>query len=82
MAERQDNYDDFVSAIKESQMVLNSHEIIGIAYNGDGTCTAAVNVNYSSNKGTAAMNEARYKIILEKDMYKVSRPELAWAAGQ
>jgi hypothetical protein len=82
MAERQDNYDDFVAAIEESLLVLNNYEILGIADNGDGTCTAAVNVNYTSNKGTAAMNEVKYRIVLEKDMYKVSKPELAWAAGQ
>jgi hypothetical protein len=82
MAERQDNYDDFAAAIEESQLVLNNYGILSIADNGDGTWTAAVNVNYSSNKGTAAMNEAMYKIALEKDMYKVSKPELTWAAGQ
>jgi hypothetical protein len=78
LAERQDDYDDFAAPMEESQLVLNNYEILGVADNGNGTYTAAVNVNYSSSKGT----EAKYQIILEKDVYKVSKPELAWSAGQ
>lgn len=82
ITERQDNYDDFVFEMEESQLVLNNYEILGIAENGDGSYTATVNGDYSSSKGTAAMKEAQYKIVLEKDVYKVTKPELAWEAEQ
>lgn len=78
IAERQHEYDEFVLEMKKSRLVLKNYEVLSVAENGDGTYTATVKGDYSSSIGTAAMKEAKFKIILEKDVYKVIKPGLVW----
>lgn len=79
MADRPDDYDEFVLEMEKSQPVLTNYEILSISDNGDGTYTAAILGDYSSATGTAGKQEAQYKIILEKDVYKVIKPDLGFA---
>jgi hypothetical protein len=79
---RPDDYDQFVLEMEKSQLALNNYEILSITENGDGTFMALIKGDYSSNMGAAAVKEANYNIILEKDVYKVIKPELGLEAGQ
>lgn len=82
IAERQDDYDEFVVEMEKRQLVLKNYRLLGVEDNGDGTYTATVKGDYHSSLGTAALEEAKYKIILEKDVYKVIKPEIVWEAAQ
>lgn len=78
ITQRQEAYDAFVLDIKKTLPVLKNYEIISILKSGDQEYVATVNGEYSSNKGTAAMKEAKFKIVLENDVFKVIKPELIW----
>lgn len=82
ITERQEDFDEFVLGIEKSQLTLKNYEILSIQKSGDGNYMATVNAEYSSNAGSATMKEANYKIILENDVYKVIKPELAWKTAQ
>lgn len=82
ITERQDDYDAFALEINNSQLMLKNYEILSINKSEDGIYRATVNVEYISNKGIAVMKEAIFKIILENDVYKVTKPELTWNTEQ
>ena len=73
--ERKEDYDEFVSEIEKNPSVLKNYEILNVNKNEDGTFKAAVNVEYSSNAGISTKEDVLYKIILEKNVYKVIKPE-------
>lgn len=78
IAERPDDYDQFASETAQTSLILKGYEILGIEKYGDGEYMAAVNGEYSSNSGTAVMQEAKFRIVLENDVFKVIKPELEW----
>lgn len=71
IAERPEDYDVFVSRVQAELSGLNHYQILGVDKNEDGTYTASVNTEFSSPTGSAVRSETQYKIILEKDVYKV-----------
>jgi hypothetical protein len=75
ITERPENYDEFAAEMEKDPSVLKSYDILGVNKNEDGTYTAAVNAEFSSDTEPAVKKEAQYKIILEKDVYKVIKPE-------
>ena len=79
MDDRAEDYDEFSSAIMESEFVLKNYEILSVNKNEDNTYTAQVNAKYSSKEGTATLENASYTIILEKDVYKIKPVELNWS---
>jgi hypothetical protein len=79
MDDRAEDYDEFSSAIIESEFVLMNYEILSVNKNEDNTYTAQVNAKYSSKEGTATLENASYTIILEKDVYKIKPVELNWS---
>lgn len=79
MDDRAEDYDEFSSAIIESEFVLKNYEILSVNKNEDSTYTAQVNAKYSSKEGTATLENASYTIILEKDVYKIKPVELNWS---
>ena len=78
MDDRDDDYDVFSGALKESEFVLKNYEVLSVNKNDDGTYTAQVNAKYSSKNGTATLENASYTIVLEKDVFKVKPVELNW----
>ncbi|HWQ80410.1 MAG TPA: putative glycoside hydrolase [Anaerovoracaceae bacterium] len=74
VAERPEDYDIFVSEGEKDQTPLKKYEILSTSKNEDGTFTASVNAEYTSGSGITAENGVQYKIILEKDVYKVIKP--------
>lgn len=75
IAERQEDYDEFVLETEKTLSVLKRYEITGISKNEDGTYTAAVKTEYDTATGTAIKSNTAFKIILEKDVFKVAKPE-------
>lgn len=73
IAERPEDYDLFVSEADKDPQALKRYEVVSVDRNEDGTYTAALNADYVSGGAITAENGVRYKIILEKDVYKVSR---------
>jgi len=73
--ERPEDYDAFVSEIEKAPSNLKSFEVLRINKNEDGTYTAAVNAEYSPDAETAVIKETLYKIVLEKEVYKVIKSE-------
>lgn len=71
IAERQEDYDEFVKEKEKNPSVLKKYEIIEVRSNEDGSYTAEVRTESVSETGAAAGNDDLYKIILEKDVYKV-----------
>ncbi len=78
IANRQEDFDAFVLDVEKTMPVLKKYDILSIAKVENGEYVATVNGEYSSNEGTAKMQEAKFKIVLENDIYKVVKPELVW----
>lgn len=72
--ERPEDYDLFASELEKNPSVLKKYEILSIDKNEDGSYTASVNAEYTTGAGITAENGAQFKIILEKDVYKVVKP--------
>lgn len=71
ITERQEEYDEFVKEKEKNPSVLRKYEIREIRSNEDGSYTAEVRTESVAETGAAAGNDDLYKIILEKDVYKV-----------
>lgn len=69
--QRQEDYDVFVSEIEKNPSVLKNYEILDINKNEDGTSTAEVIAEYTSNAGITVKDTARFKMVLENDVHKV-----------
>jgi len=78
---RDENYDVFSAQIRDNEQVLKTYEIIAVTQDADGTYSAQVNGKYSSKQGTATMENAQYKIILENNVFKIIKPELTWVVA-
>ena len=77
VAERQEEYDDFVKETDKNPSVLKNYEITGITENEDGSYSAAVKTEFGPVSGSAIKGETLYKVILEKDLYKILKSELS-----
>jgi len=77
MGSRNADYDAFVTETEKKGVTLKSYELSGVEKNSDGTYTATVKGSYSSaGAGKTTAQEVKYKIVLEKDVYKVIEPEI------
>ena len=76
--EREDNYDKYALLLNKEQMILKNYDILNINKSNDGGYIASVNVEYVSKMGSANMKEAKFKIVLENDVYKIIKPKLEW----
>ena len=72
-AERPEDYDAFVSQVQAAPSGLNHYQILSVNKNDDGAYTASVNTEFSSPTGGAIKSESQYKIVLEKDIYKIEK---------
>jgi len=72
IAVRQDDFDDF-AAVAICGMLLTQYEIQHINMFEAGSFAANVSEEYVSASGIPEKSQTRYKIILEKDVYKVER---------
>ncbi|MDD3199759.1 MAG: putative glycoside hydrolase [Eubacteriales bacterium] len=75
IAEREEDYDEFAARGAANTSVLKRYEITGINKSEDGSYSAAVNTEYTVSTGAAIKSNAVYNIILEKEIYKVRKPE-------
>ncbi|NDL66601.1 putative glycoside hydrolase [Anaerotalea alkaliphila] len=82
LGKREEDYDLFAKGIADSQLVLTSHAIRSVQADGAGGYVGIVDGEYTSVQGKAPLQGAAYKIALEKDVYKVTRPALQWTAVQ
>lgn len=78
IAKRQEDFDAFVASEEKTMPVLKKYEIVSISKDDSGAYVATVNGEYNSNEGVAKMQDAKFKIVLENDVYKVEKPELTW----
>lgn len=72
IGERAEDFDEFAAGAAINP-ILKSYEIVNINKNEDGSFTANVNEEYGPTSGAAQKSQSRYKIILEKDVYKVEK---------
>lgn len=72
IAERPEDYDVFAAELEKNSDVLKRYEVTGISKNEDGSYSAAVKTEYDTASGPAINSDTRYRIVLEKDVYKVS----------
>ncbi|QRN85200.1 hypothetical protein JR334_09605 [Clostridia bacterium] len=82
MDERAADYDEFAAQREETGMTLDSYDIVSVNKTDDGKWTAVLNATFTSNQGTAELTGAVVDIINEKDVYKVSLPELVFVNEQ
>jgi len=76
ITQRPEDYDELVSEREKDTAALKRFDILGIAKNENGTFTATVRTEYAADAGgTTAAQETKFKIVLEKDVYKVVKAE-------
>ncbi len=75
IAEREEDYDEFAARRAADKSILKRYEITGINKNEDSTYSATVNTEFTEATGAAIKSNAVYNIILEKEIYKVSKTE-------
>lgn len=80
MKDRPADFDDFVRESEPLHLKLNSYEILGILEGESGVYEARVNASYSSDQGKAELTGATYRILSEKGVFKIQRPELEWVS--
>jgi len=69
------DYDEFAAQMGKSPVSLKSYELLGITEKGEGEYAAKVKGAFAMADGTQETKEVEYRIILEKDMYKLVKPE-------
>lgn len=72
IGERAEDFDEFAKEA-EKGADLKKYEILSINKNEDGSFTASVSETYDPSSGAEAATPAQYRIILEKDVYKVEK---------
>lgn len=75
LGQRPADYDEFVLETEKSPISLKAYELLGITEKGEGQYTAKVKADFATAEGVQETKEVEYKIILEKDMYKLVKPE-------
>lgn len=76
--QRAEDYDDFVIAYNEKGIKLINYMINSVDVQADGSSIASVVVNYQSETQEAKMEDAKFTIVLENDVYKVVQAELSF----
>lgn len=74
LGKRAADYDEFVAEMGNSPVSLKGYELLGVAEKGEGEYAAKVRADFSATDGTQESKEVEYKIILEKDVYKIIKP--------
>ncbi len=73
---RAEDYDDFVLDYQAKGIQLMSYTIQSVNAQEDGSSIASVKVKYQTDTQEAVMEDAKFTIILENDVYKIVEAEL------
>ena len=76
--ERPEDYDRFVEDYEGSNPVLQRFKVSEVVERDDGSYLAKADVEYKSDLGTFALDNAEYVIREENRVFKISRPEIEW----
>lgn len=76
--QRAEDYDDFVVNYNDKGVKLINYAINSVVAQADGSSIASVVVNYQSETQEAKMEDAKFTIVLEKDVYKIVQAELSF----
>ena len=75
---RAEDYDDFVVDYQAKGLQLVNYTIQSVEAQADGSSIATVKVNYQTETQEALMEDAKFKIVLENDVYKIIQAELSF----
>lgn len=75
---RADDYDQFVLDLQAKGIQLISYTIQTVTAQADGTYIASVKVKYQTETQEAVMEDAKFTVILENDVYKIIQAELSF----
>ena len=75
---RAEDYDDFVVDYQAKGIQLVNYTIQSVEAQADGSSIATVKVNYQTETQEALMEDAKFKIVLENDVYKIIQAELSF----
>ncbi len=75
---REEDYDAFVLAYQAKGLSLINYSIVSVEAQADGSSIATVKVNYQTETQEAKMEDAKFTILLEKDVYKIVQAELSF----
>jgi hypothetical protein len=75
---RAEDYDDFVIDYQTKGIQLVNYTIQSVEAQADGSSIATVKVNYQTETQEALMEDAKFKIVLENDVYKIVQAELSF----
>ena len=75
---RAEDYDDFVIDYQAKGIQLVNYTIQSVEAQADGSSIATVKVNYQTETQEALMEDAKFKIVLENDVYKIVQAELSF----
>ena len=75
---RAEDYDDFVIDYQAKGIQLVNYTIQSVEAQADGSSIATVKVNYQTETQEALMEDSKFKIVLENDVYKIIQAELSF----
>lgn len=75
---RAEDYDDFVIDYQTKGIQLVNYTIQSVEAQADGSSIATVKVKYQTETQEALMEDAKFKIVLENDVYKIVQAELSF----
>ncbi len=75
---RAEDYDDFVIDYQAKGIQLVNYTIQSVEAQADGSSIATVKVKYQTETQEALMEDAKFKIVLENDVYKIVQAELSF----
>lgn len=75
---RAEDYDDFVIDYQAKGIQLVNYTIQSVEAQADGSSIATVKVKYQTETQEALMEDAKFKIVLENDVYKIIQAELSF----
>ncbi len=75
---RAEDYDQYVLDHQAKGIQLLSYTIQSVQAQADGSSLASVKVNYQTETQEAKLDDAKFKIILENEVYKIVQPELSF----
>ena len=75
---RAEDYDDFVIDYQAKGIQLVNYTLQSVEVQADGASIATVKVNYQTETQEALMEDAKFKIVLENDVYKIVQAELSF----
>lgn len=75
---RLEDYDDFVLDYQAKGIQLISYTIQSVEAQADGSSIASVKVKYQTETQEAVMEDAKFTVVLENDVYKIVQAELSF----